>query len=317
MSLGNCERCGTPAELGDLRCSICAEPTEARSGQAPREEVALLRCVGCSAALAHEPDSENFECGFCGEALELEQSMDPLEAVGGTLPFSVSSEAARAALKDWLGGRGFLCPSDLKTSARLDSLRPLWWVAWVFDADALMSWTADSEVGSNQADWAPHSGQAEMRFEDVLVSASKGLSESETEALGSSYDLSTAALQPEAPEGALKEEFDVQRSAARARVLARLRQSGAERLEREEVPGSSCRNLHFEPLLRSLETRRLAFPAWVLAYRYRGELYRVVISGQDAGRVCGAAPTSWAKIALLVLGVTLFLAGALAFLSAL
>jgi hypothetical protein len=55
----------------------------------------------------------------------------------------------------------------------------------------------------------------------------------------------------------------------------------------------------------------------VLAYRYRGELYRVVISGQDAGRVCGAAPTSWAKIALLVLGVTLFLAGALAFLSAL
>ena len=119
-----------------------------------------------------------------------------------------------------------------------------------------------------------------------------------------SYDLASAVGEPEVPDGALKEEFDVQRSAARARVRAAIRRVGAARLESNEVPGARCRNLHFEPLLRSLETRRLAFPAWVLAYRYRDELYRVVISGQDGSCVRGKAPFSFLKL-LIVIGLAI------------
>jgi hypothetical protein len=51
-----------------------------------------------------------------------------------------------------------------------------------------------------------------------------------------------------------------------------------------------------------LETRRCAFPSYVLAYRYRGRLYRVVISGQDAARLLGSAPVSVAKILGLIFG---------------
>jgi len=45
-------------------------------------------------------------------------------------------------------------------------------------------------------------------------------------------------------------------------------------------------------------TRRYAFPSYVLAYRYRGKLYRIVISGQDSTRILGTAPYAVAKIAL-------------------
>lgn len=317
MSSASCARCGTRTEVGDLRCPICAEPTPSDAEEAAVEETTLLRCTGCSAALAHDPDTVGNTCGFCGEPLELEQSSDPPELVEWSLPFTVDAEAARTSLQAWLGDQGFFQPSDLKKMARLDSLRPLWWVAWCFDADALMSWTADSEVGSRQSAWAPHSGQVEMRFENVLVSASRGLSDAETNELALSYDLGSKEVAPTPPEGALREEFDVQRSAARARVQSALRRIGAARLERQEVPGSRCRNLHFEPLLRALETQRLAFPAWVLAYKYRGELYRVVISGQDADCIKGKAPFSLAKLLLaigLVIGAFLLLAlfGALA-----
>ena len=102
----------------------------------------------------------------------------------------------------------------------------------------------------------------------------------------------------------MMEEFDVQRSAARALVMATIRTICEARLEREEVPGAYCRNLHFEPLLRSLETHRLAFPAWVLAYRYRETLFRVVSSGQDEGCVRGKAPFSFLKL-LLVIGISI------------
>jgi hypothetical protein len=317
MSAVDCSRCGTPTEAGDLRCSICAEPTELRLDPGQAVPTSLLRCTGCSAALAHEAGSTEFACCFCGEPLSLVQSLDPLEEVEASLPFQVSAKEARASLKKWLGGQGFFSPSDLKSKARLDSLRPLWWVGWCFDAEALLSWTADSEVGSRAADWAPHSGQVEMRFDDVFVSASRGLSLSETLTLESSYDLETAVKEPESIEGALKEEFDVQRSAARALILNSLKRDAAWRIERDEVPGSSCRNLHFVPLLRSLVTRRLAFPAWVLAYRYRDELYRVVISGQDAHCLHGASPTSWVKVLLAIacgLSLLVLLSAALALL---
>ena len=49
------------------------------------------------------------------------------------------------------------------------------------------------------------------------------------------------------------------------------------------VPGSRVRNLHVAVVLSSLETKRYALPAYVLAYQYRGKVYRVVVHGQDAG----------------------------------
>jgi hypothetical protein len=47
----------------------------------------------------------------------------------------------------------------------------------------------------------------------------------------------------------------------------------------------------------------------VLAYRYRDELYRVVISGQDAQCLHGDSPISWMKVALVSACVLLLLAG--------
>ena len=43
-----------------------------------------------------------------------------------------------------------------------------------------------------------------------------------------------------------------------------------------------------------------AFPAWVLAYRYKDRLYRTVLSGQDENCLRGEAPTSIARIAAVV-----------------
>lgn len=55
-------------------------------------------------------------------------------------------------------------------------------------------------------------------------------------------------------------------------------------------------------VLHGLEARRCAFPAWVLAYRYRRQLYRTVLSGQDKSCFKGAAPYSALKIAAVVAG---------------
>ena len=303
MSTTACAGCASPIETGDLRCAICGGAVA--RGAAPRATttVDVHRCRGCGAAVEYDADLQAPTCAFCNRSMELERIEDPVDQTEGYLPFSVDAEAARVALARWLGSLGFFRPSDLKSSARVETLLPVWWVAWVFDAEALVSWAADSNEGSQRSDWAPHSGQVRMLFDDVLVSASRGLTEKEVAKLAASYDLSTVQPAPEGAEGARIERFDVQRSLARSRIVDAIRATAAERVEHEHVPGSEVRNVNVEVLLSSLVTRRLALPAYVMAYRYRDRLFRVVVCGQEASLLIGRAPWSGWKIVLVIAGV--------------
>ena len=166
---------------------------------------------------------------------------------------------------------------------------------------------------------APHSGQVEMSFERVLVSASRGLTRDETHDLTRGYDLGTGEKEPRGgPANVVIEQFDVQRSMARGRVTRALEAVAADRVERQHVPGSRMRKLKVAALLNKLETFRFAFPAWVVAYRYKNTLYRVVVSGQDAHCISGNAPNSWLRIlAVVLLSIVLVAAIALGVLLAL
>ncbi len=298
-----CERCSSPLEPGDLRCAICGQVTPHRADARTVVKVELLRCDGCGAAVSYDPKAQGLACAFCGAVLRLESIDDPMEEVETYLPFTVDRREAREALRRWQGSLGFLRPGDLTARTRVEKLRPLWWVGWVFDARARISWAADSNEGSRRSHWAPHSGQAELVFDDLAVSASRGLSEDETAALTAGYDIATARPTPEGAEEAVVERFDVQRSLARRLVTDAIHRVAAARVERRYVPGSRVRKLKVAALLSSLDTRRHAFPAWVMTYRYREETYRAVVCGQDAAHVVGKAPYSLARILLLVAAI--------------
>jgi hypothetical protein len=310
-----CDRCGSPLERDDLRCAVCSLATPSVAAEdLPEAKIEVLRCAGCGAAMSYTVRSQAPECAFCGSVLHVEQPADPLEQTQHFLPVTVDRTAAEAAFRGWLRGLGWFRPADLASASRIESLRALWWVAWAFDAQALVSWTADSNYGARRADWAPHAGQLEIEFDDIVVSASRGLDEVEAAHLVGSYDLGTAQEAPEgAGEEAVIERFDVQRSLARQRIAAAIEALARQRLTEGAIPGRRFRNLHFATLLRRLITRRYAFPAYVMAYRYHDRLYRFVLSGQDASCLRGTAPFSAAKIFATVLGlITLMAAIALA-----
>ena len=69
------------------------------------------------------------------------------------------------------------------------------------------------------------------------------------------------------------------------------------------MPSRRVRNLQISTVLRGLEARRVTFPAWVLAYRYKDRLYRTVLSGQDAACLKGEAPYSTLKITAVAAGI--------------
>jgi hypothetical protein len=299
-----CRRCHTPLEASDLRCSICALAREVDALGVTAQTARILRCRECAAAVSYSADAQAPKCGFCGSVMEVEQPQDPVETAEWLVPFAVDRDAAARALQGWLGSRGWFRPRDLSTASAIDSMRPLHWSAWVFDADATVTWTADSDLGSGRSAWAPHSGSAVFQWRRILIPASRGLTESETTRLSPGYAMDQAvpvAQAGEPLEGFAVEAFDVQRSAARRRIVDTIEVMAADDLRRNgHIPGSRFRNVHASVLLSRLVTRRMVLPAWVTAYRYGGTIYRTIVHGQDPSVVMGEAPVSTGKVLLVV-----------------
>ncbi|WP_233148601.1 hypothetical protein [Rhodopirellula sp. MGV] len=299
-----CEQCETPLEKGDLRCSVCGFTAPLAHHHVVVEKKQVLRCTGCGAAIAYDAKRQAPACSFCNSLVKLETIEDPVEQTEGYLPFTVTSDDARRALQAWLNSLGWFRPSDLTSSAQIRELKPLWWVAWAFDADAVVSWTADSNHGSRRSAWAPHAGQSQCRFRQVLTSASRGLSQLEASRVSDGVNLQQVHSEPMGADDAVIEQFDTQRSQARQQI-ANAVYDEAKQAVRSEVPGTSIRNLNISLVVTGLTSKRLSLPAYVMAYQYKERLYRVVICGQDTKFLVGNAPYSVFKMVMvgLVIGL--------------
>lgn len=299
-----CTRCRGQLEHGDLRCAVCALPVRIEAAGERSARAQVLRCTDCNAAVAFSVKAQAPHCAFCGAIMAIEQLVDPLEVAEVRIPFAVERDAAAHALRGWLGRRGFFAPKSLRDDAVLETLSPLCWAGWVCSAQAQVAWTADSDEGAKRSAWAPHAGQVPMRFEAIVVPATRGLTAAECSQLVPYYDLRHAVpVAGEASEDVVEdvviESFDAQRSAARAQVQRAIEATAKTRVE-PHIPGRKFRNVHVACLLQGQTTQRMAFPAWVLAYRYRGRPYRAIIHGQRGELVFGRAPIDRVKLAIVV-----------------
>ncbi len=311
--IDSCDRCAFALEPEDLRCALCGKATTAPPAPVvTKARAEIMRCVGCGAAVTYSAEDAAPRCAFCNATMKLEAIVDPIDQANALVPFAVDPATAQASLKAWLGSRGFFRPSDLATASTIEDLRAVWWPAWVFDVSAEVCWTADSNAGARRSYWAPHSGRCRMDFANIVLTASRGLTDEECHALIPAYDLNRVVGVEEGersgPDGSVLERFDVQRSAARRRIVEAIEATAVVRVQTTQVPGSSFRKVRASVMLEGLTTDRYALPAYVLAYRYGKQLYRVVIHGQDPARIVGTSPLSWLRVAGVALGVALLIA---------
>lgn len=264
--------------------------------------VKVFRCGGCGAACSWSAEKAALACGFCGGETHLEEMKDPLEQTEAWLPFTVNPAMADEALRTWQKSLSWFRPGDLASSSKVQSLKPMYWPAWLVDAHADVTWAADSDAGSGQSAWAPHSGVVDLAFDGLLVGASRGLSAPEMEGLAPAYDVRSKATSPSSMAALVDESFDVQRSMARERVAVACSRAATATVQKGHIPGKTFRNVKVALVLASLTTTRLSLPAWVMAYRYGSDVYRVVVHGQDRAVVIGKAPWSIWKILFAVLG---------------
>ncbi len=300
-----CPKCGgrmtyTP-DGHSLACEFCESRQQIAAGQAPAEDdflVAMVTakaqhrpltaqsviCSGCSAAFILPPEVITQTCPYCQTPYAVEQvEVRTLDAPDSILPFGVSADQARAALRGWL--RAAAPQGEFKVSRP----RGIYLPVWLFNVGGQVGWSAWVYRNKTRV---PLSGSRAISLANLLAPAANRLSPGLVPALNG-FDLD--ALQPYDPRllaGIPAETFQISAAAASLEV----RRQAQERLTREmrqdeieqPVEDFQLRTTHM-----LVEGYRLALlPLWLMIYvdaEHSQRHIEVAVNGQT-GALTGEKP---------------------------
>jgi hypothetical protein len=295
------------------------------------EETRVTTCPNCAAQVEFNGATHATECPFCATPVVADTGTHRHIKPRGVLPFALTEEAARDAMKDWLG-RLWFAPNGLQQYARKGrQMDGIYVPYWTFDAQTRSRYRGERGTiyyqtrhvtvnGKRQVQkvmkirWSPASGRVQRFFDDVLVLASQSLPKRFTDAL-EPWDL--AALEPYQPEylaGFRAEGYvvSVGEGYGEARYIM---QRVIERDMRFDIGGDRQRIHDIDTDVSDVTFKHILLPVWLAAYKYRGKTYRFVVNGRT-GRVQGERPWSAWKIAIAVV-LGLIAAGCIGYLVAL
>ena len=234
----------------------------------------------------------------------------------GVVPFLVPHEAAVELCKNWIQ-EGFWRPSDIRERAMIEAIAAVYVPYWVFSATTETHWTADSSSvpPGSRGNWCPVSGDHRNQYAGLLVGGSSALTPAETFGVAP-FDLNKAVAPEEVDLlNARVEEFQMPRKEARPLAVGSLQELERQAC-RKYVRGES-RNLRVNVRILNMSSQPLLLPIFIMAYRYKNQVYRVLINGQT-GKLTGGAPFAYGKLAgiiVAVIVVCLLIALAIFFLS--
>lgn len=335
-------QCYDPSVRG-LRCRHCSTqaPVPSIGAPGPRElslkdgltraprgygtETLRVECGACGAIVNLAPEERASRCTYCASPTVVTKPPDPtLLQPESMIPFLVPQPQATSKFEGWLRGLWFR-PGDLSRMARVEGIHGVYLPYWTFDADLESRWEAErgeyyyttehytdeDEHGNTvhqtrqvqHTRWEPARGRRKDRHDDVLVCASKGVKEDLAAKL-CTFD--TGHLVPYSPGylyGWRAEAYavDLQSAWARGQGIIEAKQR---ELCAQDVGGDTHRNLEVENSFRRETFKHVLLPLFVLAYRYNGRPYQVLVNGQT-GEVVGKAPLSVWKVMALVIPANL------------
>ena len=293
-----------------------------------------ISCQSCGSKLVLEENLYSAVCPFCASPSVVQRppSKDlpvPTFAIG----FVVDHKRATELVKKWVAGAHVFARSDFKNTAP-KLTRGVYLPAYLYGAIANSRYSAS--IGENytetetytttdsngkpvvrtrtvvKTEWRSLSGFHSCYVLDVIVTASKGVSNEALEAI-EPFDLrALLRYEPSIISGWLAEEPSrTQQECFQLAHGETLEKVG--RMLNHFMPGDSHSNLQFDTQLTREVIDLVMFPVWSFAIRYDESKppVQILVNGQT-GRVGGKVPVSATKVSfavglvlLLIIGVIL------------
>ncbi len=269
------------------------------------------------------PSERTAACPYCASpsvvARPRGEVVDPAFVVGFVIPEADARQRARK----WMRSTWFVKSAFKK--AAVSEVRGVYLPAYLYSGSAAVDYTV--KIGENytvtetytttdaqgktvtrtrtrvETEWRSLAGAWAAYLDDIVVTASRGLSNAELEAV-EPYDLRALhRYTPKLLSGWIAE--DPSRTVAECAEMAR--QEAVEQVGRRVsafMPGDSHRSLRYTTTFSNEYGALVLLPVWVLAVKYDPEqpAIRMVLNGQT-GTLIGRPPRSWVKIVALVVAI--------------
>jgi len=319
-----CEFCGFVKELefgadAEVAEQDFAAMLERLAEQRPTDQgdepaLSEVRCTSCGATVCFAGTLTSSECSYCGVSLQRQNVHDAANrvAVDGVLPFMIDRRQAQSNLRSWIQSRWF-APKAFKKRGVEGGFSGVYLPYWTFDAATATRYSGErgehywvtTGSGSNKrrvrrTRWYPASGSFQHFFNDILIRAATGIPAKRIEALAPWPLQRCRPFNQQLLAGFLARTYDTPLDAGFGEARLHIDQS----LEAEvgqRIGGDAQRISSIETRYNAITYKHLLLPVWIMAYRYGGRSYQVVINA-GTGEVQGDRPYSMAKIIGAVLG---------------
>jgi hypothetical protein len=326
-----CTACGVPHEVSVPISNVSASAVtreggaQLGAGSSPQSNLQVLdhiHCDNCGADIDVPSDLNSIRCPFCDSTYVVKQSNEdrtrqrPEFIIG----FAVSKQKATELFFEWIGRKGWFQPGDLKYKAVSDKQEGVYIPFWHFTLKSHSKWSA--RIGEywyrtetytvtvngkretrtrtvQETEWWPLSGVFRKYYSGYMVSASKGLPQAEAVAIQPYRLSSMMRFRPHFLAGWMLEEYSISRQdamgLAKSEFLSREKEAIAQFL-----PGDTHSSLNVFTSFEEGDTDLVLLPVHIMAYHYRGKVYRFLVNGQT-GKVYGEKPWSAVRIAAAVI----------------
>jgi len=305
----------------DLVAMLARQQRKQRGSDEPSNEQATreVRCDDCGATVVFAGTLTSSDCAYCGSPIQLETahtSDDNRVAVDAVLPFQIEEQQAGTQLSNWVSSRWF-APGDFKQKGARGKFAGVYLPFWTYDAMTFSRYHGqrgdnyheterytDSEGKTRTRQvtkirWRFVSGHVQRFFDDILVCATDGVPHKivnrlEPWHLERCHPFTRQALagfQARTYDIELGDGFEIARDRMDNQISSDVRR---------DIGGDRQRVHSIDTRYDALSYKQLLLPLWLLSYRYKETIYRVVVNAQT-GEVQGERPYSWIKIILAVI----------------
>ena len=275
------------------------------------QKMKTVICKQCGGETVYDALETADCCPFCGSTSVMPvDDQEDVMAPGGVVPFAISQEKAAQLFKSWIGHKWF-APNDAKKSCSAKDINGVYLPYWTYDSDTTSTYTArigfDKKKGDKVVtEWRNTSGIFTEFIDDYTVFASKKSDNNPYIKSVSQFDFSK--LRPYSPDfvaGFSAERYSVGLDEgwenAKKGINQKL-QGDIRTSIRQKTRADKVSDLRFSTMYENITFKYLLAPIWLASYKYKDQIYNIVINGQT-GKVGGKAPVSAIKVILFILAI--------------
>ena len=308
---------GEPQETADA-------PAQERWSAQETENMRIYACEACGAEIVGQVTQGAGCCPYCGSNILMKGQFAGDLKPDGVIPFQLDEKAAREAYKRHIKGKS-LRPKAFRSENHIKKIQGLYVPFWLFDAqvhgDLTMSGEKTSSRISGDTTYTTHRvydirRAGDLTFKGVPTDGSQKMDDTLMEAIEPFDPTKILPFRSAYLAGFRADRYDVDEKQRQERALERIRISTSQKLQ-EQVSGyDSTGTPELDLKVRSIRSRYVLYPVWILSTKWRGKIFTFAMNGQTGKRV-GDLPMDrgafWLRLVGLAAAFSLVIYGLTAF----